>query len=589
LAQADEVDGYGLWRRQTLDICQRLPTLEEVKCIQANSGEMPYGRFLGIGDAPGCDIDFSQVISDCLNSEAFAESIGRWVNDFILPSEIPSYSQYNYIVLNETTLTDDEEVIPYWYGFNSSWGDCLDGVSLTSSNIDDYLDKAYAPYWWAGGVNGTSEAGLSTDEADQIFAYVCKKEVTDEGSQKTYSLADTDATVTYNGRSYTCQRSNRNFPCGCGPNMRWCLVRSNFKDDDGGATSANNESSWWRLKRQALEEPGQFVKQVVLRENGILSSKSPPFTDIFNGSYAVRTSRLQHYYEVMQADHRDSSRYTDECHRLITGIDKNSESASCATTMTGNIDYVDYTDPNSPPSGVSVGIDGGDWQVVDFTQKDVGNTFAPLEYQSAGILTSWQLLNRQPTEPNIANRIYSFWTCEEVSWRSNDPFSGSDYFVTVNESDYSLKTYFGGTDNFSTIFRTTAALEPLSNTEDSNANCAGCHVTVNPLAAFRNRWDEAGRYREADYSPDGTEVDSAQGIFLGSSADDMTGFGNLLANSGVVHRCIVNRSFERLVGHRLDSDSDTLQSLTETFLAADKDIRALYDAILDTDEYRKPR
>jgi hypothetical protein len=40
-ARAEDADGYTLWRRQTLDICQRLPTLAEVECIQANDGQMP--------------------------------------------------------------------------------------------------------------------------------------------------------------------------------------------------------------------------------------------------------------------------------------------------------------------------------------------------------------------------------------------------------------------------------------------------------------------------------------------------------------------------------------------------------------------
>jgi hypothetical protein len=526
------------------------------------------------------------VISGCLGSETFAESIGRWANDFILPAEIPAYNGFAYIVWNEAGLSDTSESIQYWYGFNDTWGDCLDGISLSSSSIGDYLDKAYAPYW-RNGNNG----GLHEDESG-IFAYVCKKQLTDNAGETTsYSLGNTEAAIEYESKTYQCQRSNGSFPCGCGPNMRWCLLRSTFTSDEGSEMAFNNESAWWRLKRQALEEPSQFVKQVVLRENGILSSQDPKFTDIFDGAYGVRTSRLQHFYEVMQSDHRDADNYSDECHRLITGIDKDNN--NCASTLTGTIDYVDYTDPTSPPSGVYVGSDGGDWQVVDFTQTNrmpsgILGRLRPLSYQSAGILTSWQLLNRQPTEPNIANRIYSFWTCEEVSWRSNNPYSGSDYRVTANTSDFSLNTNFAGSKDFATLYRTTAALEPLNESSESNDNCGGCHVTVNPLAAFRNRWDENGRYREADYSPNGNAVESAQGIFLGETAEGMRGFGDLLGNSAVVHRCIVNRSFERLVGHRLASDSDTLQSLTETFVA-DMDIRVLYQAILATDEYRRPQ
>ena len=60
-------------------------------------------------------------------------------------------------------------------------------------------------------------------------------------------------------------------------------------------------------------------------------------------------------------------------------------------------------------------------------------------------------------------------------------------------------------------------------------------------------------------------VSGDQGIFLGETGVGLAGLGNILAESPVVYRCIVNRSFERLVGYRLPSSSDTLQDLTETF------------------------
>ena len=574
----------------TLDICQRLPTIQEVKCIQANDGRIPDTRL--VSPSKACLINFDSVINSCLKSESFAESIGRWVNDFVLPSQMPGYNSYNNIILNEVTLNDGSTQ-KYWYGRHSSWGNCLDGITPTQTNLSDYLDKAYAPYF-ANGKNGGTDIGVESD-SNGDFVYVCKK-TGDDG--RIYSLADEVTNYeNFNGTTtdYQCTQSDSRFPCGCGPNMRWCMVRSNLTNNNGTVGVMGNDHSWFRLKKQTLEEAGQFTKQVVLNENGILASKNPTFTDIFNADYAVRTSRLQHFYEIMQADLRDPDNLSDDCHRLISGIDK---SASCPTTVSGTVDFVDYTDAASAPAGVVVDENGGDWQVIDFSQQAPEDKTTPLAYQNAGILASWQLLNRQPTELNIANRIFSFWTCEEISWRSNDPYNRSNYQLErVEENEDGFVTLYSLDDiEFNTLYRTAAALEPFEEGTDNYTNCSGCHVTVNPLAAFRNRWDQLGRYREVDYKPVGSingmdpgTVSGDQGIFLGETGVGLAGLGNILAESPVVHRCIVNRSFERLVGYRLPSSSDTLQDLTETFLSSNKDIRSLYGAILTTAEYKRAR
>ncbi|MCB1738529.1 MAG: hypothetical protein KDI42_10410, partial [Gammaproteobacteria bacterium] len=87
----DEIDGYDLWRRITLDVCQRLPTLAEVACIEGNDGAIPTGltvRTWSYAEQSGTCPSFTATLSGCLNSEAFAEKVATWAGaDFAEPND----------------------------------------------------------------------------------------------------------------------------------------------------------------------------------------------------------------------------------------------------------------------------------------------------------------------------------------------------------------------------------------------------------------------------------------------------------------------------------------------------------------------
>ena len=50
---------------------------------------------------------------------------------------------------------------------------------------------------------------------------------------------------------------------------------------------------------------------------------------------------------------------------------------------------------------------------------------------SGRILPTYQVLKRYPTELNFANAVYSFWTCDDISWRESNSTYDSDWNVAI--------------------------------------------------------------------------------------------------------------------------------------------------------------
>ena len=571
-SRADALDGYDLWRRQTIDVCQRLPTLEEIACITVNGGDYP------VGGAGPCD--FEATLDACLESEAFAELIALGINDFILPAVVPLKGQYAWINWNTATYFNAagvEKTVRYWHmdANNSDWDDCLKGVLQPLPDraaLAGYLERADEPFW-ANAHQGGPEVGIYDDGVPYVL--VCKQteDLTCKGGLYTASLANTAEVECNDSGNMQCDRSKNDFPCGCGPNLRWCLPLGTLYDADGSVAAEPNGDGLRLVRQQLLYEAASFVKQVVLAENGIIGGAAR-FTDIFDGEYGIRTSRLQHFYEVNQADFRDTGD-SDACDRIIDGLDKSA--ASCTTPkMGGQVPFIDRG--LGLGAGYALDAEAADWQVIDYTTPAVDGVTPRLDHFS-GILSTWELLLRQPSEPNFANRVYSHWTCEEIGWRE---WGLSDISAGGTGHDWALSgTGWGTSPRFSTLYRTTAALEPF-NDPLMAGTCLGCHLTVNSMAAFRNRWDQKARYkpRQQVY---------AYGAFLGEEGDDLAGLGALMATSPVVHACIVNRTVKRLTGHWMKRTDAELQSLVDVFTSSGFDMRALYRAVIDTDAYRRPR
>lgn len=653
-APAAAASGHALWRRQAIDLCHRLPTAGEVDCITANGGDADFpacGRTTSTADS---------ILAACVQSESFAEDIAGWINDFALPHRylhsgnhalhVQSSIIWNQAYLN---IAGVSSTIRYWHARirpnHSAWRDCLEAqhtpqsplVLTNQAQLGQYLEKAYNPYFYNG---QGSDQGFYTD-AQGVYVWVCKQgspaydgQPNDYDStvatpaeflaynsewragsdtdncewpytqDHTFSLTNNSVhTCTISGnetsagalRAQRCGNGIRNFPCGCGDNLRWCLPLSTLDGPPG------NWNAFFDMVQEEKNEAFRLVKNIVLAENGLVASEQPTFMHIFTAGYSVMTSRLLRANEAFQSNWDTSTGYghtngdayrTDECYSQITGVSKTNPDMprdEVVTLQTGCVNNVCSPNPPSAiamsrqtvcpdgilPATINYDQGGGDWQKVRYDQA---SQFAkvPLAYKMGGILTMTQQMRRQPTETNLASHIYQFFTCSEVSYRGL--YGG--WWATPYRDGWTINTpSSGGAVPFSALVRTNAAMEPLRDV-DLKPTCMGCHLTVTPMAAFRNRWDAWGLYGFSE--PVGYQFNDADGVFLGQGASDMRGLATLLADSQVVHTCIVNRSVERLTGHRLSSASPTLHQLTADFRNG-FDIRALYRAIAETDEYKR--
>jgi hypothetical protein len=509
------MDRYDYFRRLMIDVCKRLPTIDEIEQVQSLSL---------------CPADFvDYAIEQCIDGEELAETIALWVDDFMLPSSYPTPASGKWLMKDTWTGTvDDVPTSITFFHPPHLWDGCgaADGAALTAATFADAFELVDRPYWDMQG-----------------SVYVCKLAGAYPawwtGSTPTYASVGGTEDPTISGVDHYCMVQPQ-FPCGCGPNLAWCNLESLTTGSD------DNTNGSTMLAQQVKAEVSQLVRYVV--QNDL------PFTDVFDADYAVRTTRLAHAYEQnnrVDLSNRcikndDNTVPLPTAHETIYLTAKTPSSDNWCGTRTERFEEGSY----------STDVDDYDWQVMDTPG-----------YQS-GIITSYELLLRQPTEPNIANQIYRFWTCDEITWRDRD------FDSTVPSIDGIA---------FSPLVSTTRANEPLLPPKGPQETCEGCHYTLNPLAAFRNGWNIYGRY-------DATA--SATGIFLGTSGSGLDGLGALLAASPEVHRCIVKRTYRVLVGEEL-TDPDTLDTLTASFEAVspefghERSIKQLYRDILELPEYRR--
>jgi hypothetical protein len=213
-------------------------------------------------------------------------------------------------------------------------------------------------------------------------------------------------------------------------------------------------------------------------------------------------------------------------------------------------------------------------------------------FVESGLLTSYVFLLRQPTQPNIANTIYRFWTCDEVTPRLQGyslsyelTYDGGSVESMVAEGDGNdteieyvspeldpddAEEKVNGNVLVSPLY-----LDPGPNDvvtsylsgDDSYSECYSCHVTVNPLAAFRNNWDDEGRYLPLSQAGiNAGDNNPAYGVFAGTHGHDMRGLGEILADSQDVKDCIIQRTYKLLTGTVLSpADHDEMEILRADF------------------------
>jgi hypothetical protein len=639
LGESTHVDYYDYYRRLKIDLCKDLPTLAETYLID------------DILAGSTSTLDLEDEIDNCLNSDAFAELLGLWIDDFILPHSGIGVDPTTHRFLSKSSTTFNlpgggTETIEYFFdprsgGINANYeGNCgsigylgcrepgVMGGGMSpppvcdethQTKFESVLETVDSPYfqrdpvlvcpgikWYENGSEPTGYAYSGTTGPPMSGACpgpagsVCPKEQgycdapDDAYCFKGYPTENDPAQATYlktlGGGQYCPQSPNLNTQCSCGPNLIWCMVKDIEESDDALKL---------RLDKALREEPANLVKYIVQND--------ADFRDIFNADYSVRSKRSQHYLESNQ------------------GVDPD------LTLGTRSVD--DFLVPT--PGGAAIDPDLDEPVYHAFTAAMQDGDGAQVE---SGILTSHTLLLRQPTQPNLANTIYRFWTCDEVTPRIqgysliHDETLNDDgtMLAETGESSgpnadtqlayYSPETELTGaeaydadtgTDGYlvSPLYLDPGPNDVISNYQagdESYAECYSCHVTVNPLAAFRNNWDDDGRYVPLSGEGLNSGINfPAYGVFAGKQGHDLAGLGDLLADSQDVIDCIIQRSYKLLTGEALQpSDREELETLRADFengsgrladaslgvtkLGADNyNIKNLYKSIVLSESYRR--
>jgi hypothetical protein len=89
--------------------------------------------------------------------------------------------------------------------------------------------------------------------------------------------------------------------------------------------------------------------------------------------------------------------------------------------------------------------------------------------------------------------------------------------------------------------------------------CQGCHVTLEPLAKFFNRWPPTQNEPNYLYNP-AADVDDA-GSFLGKSGNGAIGLGQIVSTSDRFKTCAIRRALEFVYGRTM-GDQELTMSLT---------------------------
>ncbi|MCB1735253.1 MAG: hypothetical protein H6981_14550 [Gammaproteobacteria bacterium] len=665
--EGDEIDGYDLWRRIALDVCQRLPTIAEIACIEGNGGEIPTGlslRTWSYGDQSGTCPSFISTLSKCLNSEAFAEKVATWAGtDFTEPNDSVAAGAFirRYVVDSTDTgngvLKMDGERLVYFGRYMDDSGVSDAGNCLRTDVLGDYrytptgaatqtlaallsagdLDvsaawieanlplKKIRTAFWNNSYHQTAapdftesnlqaynyrSSGLFSDD-DGYYVWGCKTRFDDGVKNPICEQVDgvwtrsadqevdlDDSTADLNrcsvGDDGSLSRSDAvncsteaDLACGCGEGLGECRLRNAlYLTPRTGTNSAGVETTIlagystdgdqygrYRVGWQRDVEPFMFVKHLLMGTDGLFG-ENRPFTDLFTSSCVIRTSRAQHAQDAIRRWVSYQNGWDPRCLNRTAGTQGDVSAADCGGMAPPDDDVVFRDDYPG-----DVGTYGGeaDWQKVCFD--------SPLEaHLPAGLLTNYALMISNPTEPNYANRVYSYWLCDTINWKHGVSYWHVDY-IEGGGSPWEMRVPNGqeacgdGTNtdcvSFSKLHDTDAANEALGKDD-----CKGCHGIVNSMGAFKNRWTQGGAYLPNRTSP--------QGVFQAQNAEDIPALGALMAESPVVHACIANRVAFDLTHRFLDRDSSSLQTLVDKF-QGDRDIRDVYKAMLALPEYRRAR
>lgn len=558
-----QVDKFDLLRRLTIDHCKRLPTLDEISDLHDNLATTTTDDL----------VDY--VVDQCAESDEFAELMALMVDDFVLPSADPYIGKNLVLTVNPITVSVDgvDQTFRYIYGSRPGWEDCGDGLtSMTAAEFNNTFELV-TPYWDTSPVHVCRGPVPSTVTAPDPNISATGVITDPSTGTRYYSMTNSNETLRIpNWGAVTptiwladvknC-RSEYRFPCGCGDNLRLCSLQNPLPDELDKSKAVTNVSDLIYTNgtgaERALENHSQREANMLVQH---IVKSGRPFTDIFTTTESVRTSRLQQYMEALHAVPEDQSCINNGVADTTTSLCGSGlrDFVPSITPYYSHEWLVDYFPANTD---AQAGLDAAyreDWQVVE------------RQPFHSGILTMAQLLIRQPTEPNFANQVYRFWMCEDIGWRAD-----RDLVVGPGDSDDSIDG-----QAFTKLETTLAANEALT-----NSDCFGCHLTVNSMAAFRNRWSKGGFYNHPSFGSS-PNADGLVALDTSLAGSDIVGLGAMLAEHPKVHECIARRVHRFVTGE--EPDAATLNDHLSAFdVGGSRDIRKLFRSVLESDDYQRPR
>lgn len=111
------------------------------------------------------------------------------------------------------------------------------------------------------------------------------------------------------------------------------------------------------------------------------------------------------------------------------------------------------------------------------------------------------------------------------------------------------------------------------------AYCAACHVTLEPMAAFFNRWPETGR---TNYEFDTSEEIEDRGRFRGEDGIGIREFGRILSESPRFDDCQIQRAWEFVMGRtwKPSERSAHLESLKSAYSENGKRLKPVFKRLV---------
>ncbi len=118
--------------------------------------------------------------------------------------------------------------------------------------------------------------------------------------------------------------------------------------------------------------------------------------------------------------------------------------------------------------------------------------------------------------------------------------------------------------------------------------CAYCHRTLEPMAAFFNKWPDVGTTK---YIYNGNKTVNDTGRFNGLQGAGAVAFGKILSETDGFDECSIKRAFEFLNGRKMSfyESENRLEPLVTAFRASEKNLRLTIKAMVLAPEFLSPK